>query len=96
MLKRRQRYDFRSPYTNDIFTMLSIEEILDYVVGLKSKTPRTINADTPVGLYIEIKEYDYYLDTYGIDMAVNLYNALDKYDLSSIEGSTNAGIPIII
>lgn len=48
-----------------------------------------------VGLYIETKMYNFYLNTYGIDFAVELYKVLKKYDLETVE-KANKKLPIII
>ena len=40
---------------------------------LNDDFPRRINTDTKVGLYIEIKDYDWYLENKQIDMAEVLY-----------------------
>lgn len=57
--------------------------------------PRRINSQTKVGLYIEIKNYDWYLSEHGIDMAEQLYNALNRFGLGNVASATNT-IPIII
>lgn len=61
MLKRRQRYDYRQTYTNDKYNMVSLDEIIGQVNLLNYDFPRKINSGTKVGLYIEIKNYDWYL-----------------------------------
>ena len=48
-----------------------------------------------VGLYIETKMYNFYLNTFGKDIAVELYNVLKKYDLETVEKSSKK-LPIII
>lgn len=69
MLKRRQRYDYRQTYTNDKYNMVSLDEIINQVNLLNDDFPRRINTTTKVGLYIEIKNYDWYLAEHNIDMA---------------------------
>ena len=47
------------------------------------------------GLYIEIKQYQYYKDELNIDMAEALFDALDKNGLGQI-ADCESTIPIII
>jgi len=47
-------------------------------------------------LYIEIKEYPWYLETYGMNLAKALFETLKKYGLETVEKATAAGIPVII
>ena len=42
---------------------------------------RVSNADTKAGLYIEIKQYQYYKDEHGVDMAEKLFDALNQNGL---------------
>ena len=58
MLKRYQRYaTTRSPYLNDRYDMVTLNELIENVQMLDQDAPRTVNSETKVGLYIEIKEY---------------------------------------
>ena len=58
MLKRYQRYaDIRSPMLNDRYDIVTLTELIENVQMINEDEPRTMNADTKVGLYIEIKEY---------------------------------------
>jgi len=61
----------------------------------KSYKPKISDNPTP-GLYIEIKEYPWYLETYGINLAQALFETLKKYGLETVKKATEAGIPIII
>jgi glycerophosphoryl diester phosphodiesterase len=95
MLKRRQRYDFRSTYTNEKYNMVSLDEIISQVNLLNDDFPRRINNGTKVGLYIEIKNYDWYLSEHNIDMAEQLFKALNNHGLGTIGGCSDV-IPIVI
>lgn len=53
--------------------MVSFDEIVNQVNLLNDDFPRRINTSTKVGLYIEIKNYDWYLAKHNIDMAEKLY-----------------------
>ena len=56
---------------------------------------RVSNADTKVGLYIEMKRYKYYKDELNVDMAELLFDALDQNGLGQI-ADCESKIPIII
>jgi len=98
MLKRRQRYDYRSNAMDGFFMIPSMQEVVDHMKFLNTNynTRDRINATTVPGLYIEIKEPDWYTSSYGIDMTKALYDFLAKNNLETIEKATDNGIPIII
>jgi len=75
--------------------MVSLDEIIGQVNMMKSNFGKKINAGTNTGLYIEIKDYDWYLAEHGIDMAEQVYNNLKRHGLSTIAGCQNS-IPIVI
>lgn len=56
---------------------------------------RKINSETPVGLYIEIKDYSFYLER-GFDPAEMLYNSLKEFNLHNIDAVTASNFPMII
>lgn len=58
-------------------------------------TRNTGNKNIP-GLYIEMKEPQWYMDNYGLDFSKELFNILEKFGLGTIQGATDNGIPIII
>jgi len=97
MVKRRQRYDYRSNVMDDFFMIPSVQEVVDQMKFLTSNynTRSHINATVP-GLYIEIKEPAWYISSYGIDMTQALFDFLEKNGLETIEKSTKNGIPIIV
>ena len=68
ILKRRQRYAYRSTLENDKYNIMDFDSIVNFVNLLNDDFPRKINSQTKVGLYIEIKNYDWYLEN-NIDMA---------------------------
>ena len=74
---------------------MSFDEIVNQVNLLNDDFPRRINSETRVGLYIEIKNYDWYLAEHGIDMAVTLFNALNAHGLGNVADCENK-IPIVI
>ena len=66
------------------------------IIMATNYTRSKIHATTVPGLYIEIKEPEWYMDNYGIDMTQALFDILQKNGLETIEKCTNAGIPVII
>ena len=62
---------------------------------LNEGTGRCINADTKVGLYIELKDYKTQLDTLGIDMAEAFYSVLKANKLDTIADCQDK-LPIIV
>lgn len=59
---------------------------------LNAENPR----ERPIGLYIENKEYDFYLDNYGLDVVQMTYDTLAKYNIETIEKATANNLPIIM
>lgn len=49
----------------------------------------------PVGLYIETKMYNFYLNTYKVDLAEELFKVLQKYDIESVD-KASVKLPIIV
>lgn len=48
-----------------------------------------------VGLYIETKMYNFYLENYNEDLSELVYKTLQKYDIETVE-KANDKLPIII
>ena len=65
ILKRKQRYTDRNFYLNNVFGILTAEQAINMLLELNAQFPK----DKLVGLYIETKEYQYYLDNYNINIA---------------------------
>ena len=62
MLKRFQRYqENRSPFLDDRYEMITLNELIENVQMLNADAPRTQNSETKVGLYVELKDYDDYI-----------------------------------
>jgi len=69
MLKRRQRFDYRSTTMDGLFTIPTFEETIKHMYFMNTTYDRKrVGATTVPGLYIELKEPQWYLDSYGIDM----------------------------
>ena len=62
---------------------------------LNADEPRKENADTKVGLYIEIKEYNEHMIVEHVDRAKLLYDALAARGLGTIADCKDT-IPIVI
>lgn len=58
-------------------------------------TSKVGRKSTP-GLYIEIKEPEWYSTNYNLDITRAVFDVLARYQLESVEKATKAGIPIII
>lgn len=61
---------------------------------MNADSPRH-DLDKPVGLYIETKMYNFYLQVHEVDMAEKLYQTLRKYGLETVE-QASARLPIIV
>ena len=83
LLKRKQRYTFRSTLLNDKFEILTLQEVINNVNLLVTDAPRTENTGTTVGLYIELKDFNSYLSK-GIDMAELMNDILVANSLGTI------------
>lgn len=63
---------------------MTLEEVIELMFNLNKLHPRT-DIEMPVGLYIETKMYQFYLEEHNQDIAVMLYDVLKKYDLETVE-----------
>lgn len=93
-LKRNQRYDIRNQDLNGIFDIMTLEETIDLMFQLQKERPFP-HRKHKIGLYIETKMYEFYLQQFGEDIAVMLYKVLEKYNLHTIEKCQDV-LPIII
>ena len=59
---------------NGMFEIMTLEETIDLMFSLQQKNPKS--RDFPIGLYIETKMYNFYLDNFGINSADLLFQAL--------------------
>lgn len=85
MVKRRMRYDYRSTTMDGYFMIPSLQEVVDHMYFLRTNYNRDrVAATTVPGLYIEIKEPEWYSSEYGIDMAQEIYDFLVKNKLDTI------------
>jgi len=97
LLKRLARSDKRSPVLNDKFEVLTLEEIIEWVIMLNKDYPRELGNDSnyPVGLYIELKDYANNLNYLGVDMAEKMDSILAHYGLNTVSDCTDK-MPIIV
>ena len=93
-LRRKQRFANRSTELDGLYQVQTLQEIIDQLTQL-NEAKRISNAEVRAGLYIEIKQYQYYKDELNIDMAEELYDALNKNGLGQISACEST-IPIII
>jgi hypothetical protein len=64
MLSRKMRQSTRNQYLNGIFKIYTLEEAIEMLLTLNADFPRT-DRKQAVGLYIETKEFKFYMDNYG-------------------------------
>ena len=62
---------------------------------LNAGTGRCINSETKVGLYVELKDYQSYIDTLGIDLAEAFHTVLKTNKLDTIADCEDK-LPIIV
>ena len=62
---------------------MTLEEVIELMLNLNTNFPRH-DLSQKVGLYIETKMYNFYLNTYGRDLAQMLYDTLKKYDIETV------------
>lgn len=97
MVKRRQRFSYRSTALDGLWSIPTFEEVIKHMQFLSATYDRSrVGAETLPGLYIELKQPQWYLETYNMDIAQAIFDVLQKYGLSDIAGATEQGIPIII
>ena len=63
---------------------------------MKDNYTSKVGKKTLPGLYIEIKEPQWYLNQYQVDTTTAIFDVLAKYNLETVQKATDAGIPIII
>jgi glycerophosphoryl diester phosphodiesterase len=62
---------------------------------LQKQHPNATGRQYPIGLYIETKQYGFYKENYGIDIAEKVFENLKAYGLETVEKSEQK-IPIIL
>ena len=77
-----------------MYSFYTAEEAIEKLFFLNEMYPR-LDKLHPVGLYIELKDYTFYKQQYGLDTAMMLHEVLSKYDLETIE-KCSFRIPIIV
>ena len=65
------------------------------VLQWNANFPRHDRSNSLVGLYVETKMYNFYLNQYGADISQEVFNVLQKYDLETVE-KASAKLPIIL
>lgn len=74
------------------FNVVTLEEAIEYLKGLNIQYPN-INK---IGMNIELKCAQQYLDDYGINVSEMLYETLKKHNLHTREAAIKSNLPIII
>lgn len=70
--------------------------MIDNVKTLNESYPRVNNAETPAGLYIELKDYNSILKKRGLNTADMMNEVLTKNGLGTVADATASQIPIIV
>mmetsp|Transcript_28123 Transcript_28123/g.38066 ORF Transcript_28123/g.38066 Transcript_28123/m.38066 type:complete len:106 (-) Transcript_28123:294-611(-) len=83
---------YRTHDLDDYFMVQTLDEIIEMMNMLNSENPR----DHPIGLYIENKEYDFYVENYGLNVAEMTIDILAKYNIETVEKATANNLPIIM
>jgi hypothetical protein len=64
---------------------------------LKKRYPgKRLGQPNPPGLFIEVKESEWYWSIYKVDMTMEIYNFLVANNLDTTKKATDAGIPIMV
>ena len=72
---------------------MTFDETIELMLGLYKSNPK--NRPWKIGLYVETKMWQFYMENYGENIAQMTYDVLRKYDLESIAKCENK-LPIII
>ena len=75
--------------------MQTFQEVVDLIRLLNKEFPRTVNAERKVGIYVEIKDWQWNFEYAGHNQADMVYDLLVKNGLDTIEKSKE-DIPVVI
>jgi glycerophosphoryl diester phosphodiesterase len=78
-----------------LFQIPTLDEVINHMNFMKSTYTRKVGSAAAPGLYIELKEPSWYA-SFDVDIVGEVYNGLAAHGLETIQGATDAGIPIII
>lgn len=68
LFRRKMRYQKRNQFFNDEYKIMTLEEVIELMLNLNKNFPRH-DLGQKVGLYIETKMYNFYLNTFKKDLA---------------------------
>ena len=91
----KQRFPFRTKKNNKKFVVLTFQEVIDLIHTLNTEFPRTKNAERKIGLYIELKDWQWNMDWIGYNTADVFWDLLKKNNLETIE-KARLDIPIVV
>jgi len=75
--------------------VLTFQEVIDLIHMLNTEFPRTKNAERKIGLYIELKDWQWNMDWVGHNTADVFWDLLKKNNLDTIE-KARLDIPIVV
>eukprot|EP00347_Sterkiella_histriomuscorum_P016028 403354766 len=97
LLRRVQRFPkTRSTYFDGMYPIMSLQEAIDYIKQINSDLKTNRNEGIPMGIYIEIKQTDYYHDELGIDINSMLLDILRINGLDTYEKAESHNLPVMI
>lgn len=92
-MKRVQRYPQRNRNNNGIFSVMSLNQTLSFILDLPAQNPASTNT---MGLSIQIDYADWYNSTNNFDIVNETFNMLRDFNLSTVNSSSAARVPIMI
>ncbi|CDW82941.1 glycerophosphoryl diester phosphodiesterase [Stylonychia lemnae] len=96
LLRRVQRYQGRrSNYFDGLYQVLSLQEAIDQIKDMNEQKVAFRKNQIPIGIYIEIKQTDYYLSL-GIDVNGMLLEVLKRNNIETNQKSLNQKLPVML
>jgi glycerophosphoryl diester phosphodiesterase len=96
-LRVNQSDQNRNQQANGLLQLFGIEGgIRQAKIGAANGRKSINGNEPPVGLAFEIYNSAYYQETYGLDIVAGLIQVLRKYNIGSVKGATDNGIPVVI
>ena len=91
----KMRFDFRSTFNDKKYVVQTFQEVIDLIRMLNAEFPRVLNAERKIGLYIEIKDWQWNMDWVGYNTADIFHDLLVENNLDTIEACKD-DIPIVV
>lgn len=75
--------------------ILSLDDVIELTKRLNNELENKVDPGKRVGLYIEMKHYEWYLEAHGLDIAQALYERLAFFGLGNVSDCSDS-VPIVI